>query len=74
VSTKSEKENPFYPCSKSDCFAYGHRTGCCQVLTDTDFGTRTCPFYKTKTQYENDRLRAAKRVSQLSGARKTDIY
>ena len=29
---------------KSDCFALGG--GRCRILNDTDFGARSCPFYK----------------------------
>ena len=36
-------------CSRKDCFAY--REGCCIVLLDTDFGRRSCPFYKTEEEF-----------------------
>ena len=39
-------------CGQKGCFAYleGH----CQCLSDTDFGGRACPFFKTVKQYERD--------------------
>lgn len=35
-----------------DCFAY--KRGLCILLTDTNFGKRSCPFYKPREQYENE--------------------
>ena len=39
-------------CGQKGCFSYleGH----CQCLSDTDFGGRACPFFKTVKQYERD--------------------
>ena len=36
-----------------DCFARG-KNGYCRALSDTDFGYRDCPFYKTKEQVEKE--------------------
>ena len=35
---------------KQDCFAY--RFGHCEILNKCDFGERSCPFYKSQTDYE----------------------
>ena len=45
---------------KSDCFCFFH--GFCRLLVETDFGKRTCPFYKTGAQAEED---ARKRLERL---------
>lgn len=43
---------PFARCNQEriDCFAYRHN-GKCAILRSTIFN-KTCPFYKTKEQYE----------------------
>lgn len=75
MSTKSSKsEECFVPCHRSDCFAYGHTTGCCQVLTDNNFHGRACPFFKTKQKYQDDRVKAEERVSSLTGVREYNVY
>lgn len=33
---------------RDDCHAY--EDGCCQALSDTDFGDRDCPFYRSKEE------------------------
>ena len=33
---------------RDDCHAY--KDGCCQALSDTDFGDRDCPFYRSKEE------------------------
>ncbi len=35
-------------CKKKTCFA--NVKGVCNVLTDTNFGKRSCPFYKPKKE------------------------
>lgn len=42
-------------CEKEDCF--GNSKGRCMCLTDTNFGWRDCPFFKTKKQYKEERKR-----------------
>ncbi|MBR1477375.1 MAG: hypothetical protein IJ608_05370 [Lachnospiraceae bacterium] len=39
-------------CGQRGCFSYidGH----CGCLSDTDFGGRACPFFKTVKQYEKE--------------------
>ena len=39
-------------CGQKGCFSY--EDGHCQCLSDTDFGGRACPFFKTIKQYERD--------------------
>ena len=39
-------------CGQKGCFSY--QEGRCQCLSDTDFGGRACPFFKTIKQYEKD--------------------
>ena len=39
-------------CGQKGCFSY--QEGRCQCLSDTDFGGRACPFFKTVKQYEKD--------------------
>jgi len=36
-----------------ECFARS-RNGVCNALSDTDFGNRDCPFYKTDKQIEEE--------------------
>ena len=36
-----------------DCFARSNR-GVCHALSDTHFGYRDCPFYKTKEQIDKE--------------------
>ena len=36
-------------CGERNCFAY--EDGQCICLNDTEFGTGTCPFFKTKEEY-----------------------
>lgn len=47
-------------CSKKDCFAY--KNGTCIVLNNTDFGHRTCCYFKKK---ETDREELIHRISSL---------
>lgn len=37
-----------------DCFAYS-TGGICKCLSDSDFGIKPCPFYKTLEQNEKER-------------------
>ena len=43
-----------------DCHAW--KGGRCMALTDTDFGTRDCPFYKNKDQNEWEQQDALERL------------
>lgn len=47
-------------CNRYDCFA--NRSGRCRVLTDTAFGDKTCPFYKTEGQASEERAKAQDRL------------
>lgn len=40
-------------CNREDCFAC--EGGQCVVLTNTNFGDRECPFFKTKEQAEKEK-------------------
>lgn len=53
-------------CAKGDCFAY--KDGGCSALTDSDFGKRKCPFFKTKEQVETEREAAEKRMRAVVGS------
>lgn len=52
---KGQKRSPYPLCKeqRKDCFGYGV-CGRCTVLTDTDFGKKPCPFYKSRRQYDTD--------------------
>lgn len=39
-------------CGQRGCFSY--QDGHCGCLSDTDFGGRACPFFKTVRQYEKE--------------------
>lgn len=43
----------------ADCFARGHDLidrSKCIALTDSDFGERDCPFYKSRKQFDEEAL------------------
>lgn len=51
-----------YSCRKcqgpEDCFARSPLVSgeeACRILIDTDFGSRSCPFYKSYAQYRKER-------------------
>lgn len=46
-----------------DCFARS-RNGVCNALSDTDFGYRDCPFYKTDKQIEEEERRNRERKDE----------
>lgn len=56
-------------CNRTECHAYFAGTKGCIALDDTDFGERSCPFFKTREQAEKDKIKAAQRVAALSGVR-----
>lgn len=43
-----------------DCFA--NKDGRCICLSDNDFGKKDCPFYKNKTEAENERRACRERL------------
>ena len=47
-------------CRECGCFA--NKKGICEALSDTDFGGRECPFFKTKEDAETERLDALERL------------
>lgn len=47
-------------CNRYDCFA--NRRGRCRALTDTAFGGKGCPFYKTEAQASKGRAKAQDRL------------
>lgn len=51
--------------SNHDCAAC--RDGKCQALINTDFGSRDCPFYKSKEQNMRELLMVEKRLKDQSG-------
>lgn len=54
----------------SDCFAYGNG-GVCKCLSDSDFGIKPCPFYKTVAQNEKERNEIKNRFPVTFSACKT---
>lgn len=46
--------------SHTDCHAF--KRGGCIALSDTDFGGKNCPFYKTRTEHLKDRIAAAEKL------------
>lgn len=46
---------------QEECFG----ANACMILTDTDFGGRDCPFYKTFPKYKQDQEKAALRAKAL---------
>ena len=50
-------------CRELSCFA--NRKGFCDALSDTDFGTRSCPFYKTVEDAVSDQLDALQRLVDM---------
>ena len=52
MNAENEKLNMNDICGQRGCFAY--REGHCDCLSDTDFGGRGCPFFKSVKQYEEE--------------------
>lgn len=50
-------------CNRSDCLAYTQ--GHCVALSKNDFGTKGCPFFKTKEQAEADRAARDERARKI---------
>ena len=50
-------------CRELSCFA--NREGFCEALSDTDFGMRRCPFYKTVEDAISDQLDALQRLVDM---------
>lgn len=50
-------------CRELSCFA--NREGFCDALSDTDFGMRRCPFYKTVEDAISDQLDALQRLVDM---------
>ena len=57
------RKKRFQSCRKRSCAAY--KTGYCNALSDTDFGGRECPFYKSEKQNTAERLACRERLEQL---------
>ncbi len=56
----------FPKCENNRCFAYCF--GQCKILTDSNFGGKPCPFYKSKERAAKDEAYAAKRLEKLGNA------
>ena len=53
INNKFGFKRVFPVCGKHrDCFA--NKDGRCICLSDNDFGKKDCPFYKNKTEAENE--------------------
>lgn len=69
------KQNGHATCTRNDCFAwrekwYNHEN-VCEILYENDFGKRSCPFFKTREQYEDDAIAyAPKRAKYRRGRRR----
>ena len=50
-------------CVAGECFAC--EEGQCTVLVDNNFGTRKCPFFKTKEQVANEEEAYEKRLADI---------
>lgn len=53
----------------SDCFA--NVEGFCKVLTDTSFGLRDCPFYKSREQCDTELQQIRERLARKEVSRYT---
>lgn len=50
-------------CNVTECFGYEDRH--CVVLTDRNFGGKTCPFFKTKEQAAEELAYCKKRLADI---------
>jgi len=49
---RNKNESSVVMCLQERCDCFAFNCGECEVLRDTNFGSRVCPFYKTKAEYE----------------------
>ena len=63
------KAKDFPACAEAECAAC--EQGYCTVLIDNDFGTRKCPFFKTREQAAKDKAYREKRLADI-GIRKKE--
>lgn len=64
--------SPLCDQKRTDCFAC--MSGRCKLLTDTNFGARICPFYKTTEQCRTERKIALARLNDLGLTHLLDKY
>ena len=57
-------------CDRKKCFS--NQDGVCFVLSDTNFGKRECPFYKTRETYRLDREAASRRLARIGSKQKRE--
>ena len=50
-------------CGRKDCF--GNEEGYCLVLTENNFGNRSCPFYKTEEKVAEEKEYVKNRLAEL---------
>lgn len=55
-----------------DCFSF--KEGCCTLLTDTEFGSKVCPFYATQSQVDKARQKAYDRLVAKGASPLIDKY
>ena len=56
--------NGIWPsCEKNGCFA--NEDNRCMILINTKFGKRSCPFFKTGEQVEQEKEYCRKRMAEL---------
>ena len=66
------RKKRFHSCRKRSCAAYD--TGYCNALSDTDFGGRECPFYKSDQQNTAERKACRERLKRLGLGGLTEKY
>ena len=56
-----EETKGYAHCDRTRCFAYRNswyrKKKVCTILIENDFGDRSCPFYKTVEEYEEDKIK-----------------
>lgn len=59
-----KRDRDYTDCLRAGCFAHT-KEDTCRVLTDTRFGERECPFYKTGAQLAEERAASKARLRRL---------
>lgn len=60
---KKYKESETPTCCAEECF--GCQDGRCTVLSKNNFGTKKCPFFKTREQAETERANCEQRLANI---------
>lgn len=59
---EKEPADKFPKCCRKDQKCFAVQGGRCQILTDTKFNGRACPFFKTKEKHIMDQAAAVERM------------